>query len=324
MSSAQPDATVKAELQELPIESIRANPRNPRLVFPQEELDKLADSIDQEGVLVPIAVYEEGDHFVLVDGERRFRCAQILGLPTIPALVTGPRPEREVLVQMFNIHLIREPWRDMPTALALGRLIADLEESGDEPVDDKKLRDLTGLSIERVRQLRYVLQLPEEWQNYISDGTIPLNFFWELKRNVVDLLAKQRPKLYEELGGGTPISEAFVNKRLDGVITDTVGLRKVRPIINFAASDAGDSEEPSILDANIRELVSNADLSIDDVYEDTVQIMVEADKLERRTRAMVASFERLLQKARTPAEKEYVLGIGREFSSQLAQTLANR
>jgi ParB family chromosome partitioning protein len=320
MSAVPPEASVRAELRDLPIESIRPNARNPRLLFPQDELDRLADSIDQEGILVPIAVYEEGEHYVLVDGERRFRCAQMLGLTTIPALVTAPRPERDVLVQMFNIHLIREPWRDMPTALALGRLIKDLEASG-ETVEDKTLRDLTGLSIERVRQLRYVLTLPQEWQDYIADGTIPLNFFWELKRNVVDVLSKHRPALYEELGGDDAISEAFVNKRLDGVITDTVGLRKVRPIINFAAGDAGGDTEASILDESIRDLITNPDLSIDEVYEDTVQIMVEADKLERRTRSMLASFERLMHKARTDEELEYVRGIGTAFVKELGRLL---
>ena len=320
MSAVQPEAPVKAELRELPIDAIRANNRNPRLIFPQDELDRLADSIDQEGILVPIAVYEDGDHYVLVDGERRFRCAQMLGLTTVPALITAPRPEREVLVQMFNIHLIREPWRDMPTALALGRLIGDLEAAG-EPVEDKTLRDLTGLSIERVRQLRFVLTLPQEWQDFIGDGTIPLNFFWELKRNVVDVLAKHRPALFEELGGGDAIAEAFVNKRLDGVITDTVGLRKMRPIVAFASDDAGSGTEPSIIDQSIRDLITNPDLTIDDVYEDTVQIMVEADKLERRTRSMIASFERLLNKARTDEERQYIRGIGAVFLKELGRVL---
>jgi len=91
---------------------ILPNKNNPRLEFPQDELDRLADSIDQEGILVPIVVYEKNQKFVLVDGERRFLCARELGLETIPALITSERTERDVLQQMFNIHLIREPWRD--------------------------------------------------------------------------------------------------------------------------------------------------------------------------------------------------------------------
>lgn len=320
MSSARADADPKTGLLELPIDRIRPNEGNPRLVFPQDELDRLAESIDKEGILVPIVVYPKDDHFVLVDGERRFKVAQILGLDQVPAVITVERSEEETLVQMFNIHLIREPWRDMPTAKALERLIASLEESGQD-VSDKVLRDKTGLSIERVRQLRYVLELPKDWQGYISDGTIPLNWFWELKRNVIDFMAKQRPSLLAELGPDE-VASAFVEKRLDGVITDTVGLRKVRPIIAFAAADAESSASgTSFLDQTIRDLVRNPELSIDEAYEDTVQIMVEADKLERRTRAMLASFERLLQRARSPEEKNHVRSIGEAFVKSLRSIL---
>jgi ParB family transcriptional regulator, chromosome partitioning protein len=323
MSVSPPKPSPQPTLLVLPVDSIRPNSNNPRLVFPQDELDRLADSIDQEGILVPIAVYRDGDGYVLVDGERRFKCAQILGLTQVPALITAQRPEHEVLVQMFNIHLIREPWRDHPTALALGRLVESLVADRDDGaiVEDKELKELTGLSIERVRQLRFVLTLPPAWQDYIADGTIPLNFFWELKRNIVDPLARTRPTLHAELGGSDAIAEAFVQKRLDGVITDTVGLRKVRPIINFAAEDAGSADAASILDENIRDLVRTPDLNIDDVYEDTVQIMVEADKLERRTRSMISSFDRLLQKARTDDDRQYVLTIGRSFLADLRAIL---
>jgi len=319
--SVLPEAAAAApRLEQLQLASIRPNAANPRLVFPQDELDRLAESIDQEGILVPIVVYPEDDHFVLVDGERRFRCAQMLGLEFVPALITSERPERDVLLQMFNIHLIREPWRDMPTAKALGRLVADLESKG-EDTSDARLRDLTGLSVERVKQLRYVLTLPEDWQEYISGGVIPLNFFWELKRNVLDALERHRPALVEELGE-TFIATAFVEKRLDGVLTDTVGLRKVRPIINFAKADAdSNTSGTSVLDNNLRALITNPDLTIDEVYEDTVQIMVEADKLERRTRSMLASFERLLQKARTEEERTQVREIGEAFLVDLTALL---
>lgn len=320
MCAARSDATATARLKELSVDEIDPNKRNPRLVFPQAELDRLAESIDHEGILVPIVVFPKGDRYVLVDGERRFRCALILGLPTVPALITSERSEREVLVQMFNIHLVREAWRDIPTARAMQHLEQHLIADGQAPVTDQRLRDETGLSLERVRRLRYVLSLPLEWQDYISDGTIPLNFFWELKTNVVDALARYRPRLLDELGAQR-ILAAFVEKRLDGVITDTVGLRKVRPIIHYAAADAGESDNPSVLDKTIRDLVEDPTLTVDEAYEDTVQIMVEADKLGRRTRSMVASFERLLGKARNGEERDIVQSIGEQLVNDLTAVL---
>ena len=310
-----------AELRELKISDVVPNDANPRLDFPQDELDRLTGSIDQEGVLVPIVVYPRGDRYVLVDGERRYRCSRDLGHVTIPALITKERSEREVLQQMFNIHLIREPWRDIPTAKALQRLAREIEELEGREANDSELRDLTGLSMERVRQLRYVVTLPDEWQNYIREETIPLNFFWELKKNVVDALRRKRPAILDEFGEDR-VNAAFVQKRLDQVITDTVSLRKVSPIIKFAAQDAeenGTGKSP--IDASIRELIEKPDATIDDAYEDTVQMMVEVDKLGRRTSSMIAVFSRLLSQTAGTADNDEVKRLGHNLIAQLAALL---
>lgn len=314
----EPSTNVTAELRELNVSDVIPNDRNPRLDFPQDELDRLTDSIELEGVLVPIVVYERDGKFVLVDGERRYRCVRDLGHSKIPAVITTERSEREVLQQMFNIHLIREPWRDIPTAKALQRLADEIGASTGQEPNDTELRNLTGLSIERVRQLRYVVKLPDEWQDYIREETIPLNFFWELKKNVIDGLRKNRPEILEHYGE-KQVSSAFVQKRLDQVITDTVSLRKMSPIIKFAAHDAeSNGTGESSLDDSIRELIESPAATIEDAYEDTVQMMVEVDKLGRRTSTMVAVFSRLLtQTAGSPDEAE-VRRLGRDLVSQIS------
>lgn len=312
----------KAYLTELQIDQVEPNEHNPRLDFPQSELDRLAESIDLEGILVPIVVYPKGDdNFVLVDGERRFKCALALGMQVVPALVTPERPEQEVLLQMFNIHLIREPWRDVPTALALGQLADSLSSSEGEEPSDSRLAELTGLSVERVRQLRYVVTLPEEWQAYIRSGQIPLNFFWELKRNVIDQLKSRRPELLRELGEDA-VRSAFVQKRLDSVITDTVSLRKVAPIIKFAEQEAESGDRTRVdVDQTLRDLIVRADATIDDAYDDTVQMLVEVDKLGRRTASMVAAFRRLLSQAESPEDRQSIITLGKEFISGLTAVL---
>ena len=326
--SARTDSTpdsnahnVTAELRELNISDVVPNDANPRLDFPQDELDRLTGSIDLEGVLVPIVVYPRGDKFVLVDGERRYRCARDLGHSKIPALITTERTEREVLQQMFNIHLIREPWRDIPTAKALQRLANEIEESEGREPNDAELRDLTGLSTERVRQLRYVVTLPDEWQDYIREETIPLNFFWELKKNVIDALRKNRPAIIDEFGEDR-INNAFVQKRLDQVITDTVSLRKVSPIIKFAAQDAAENGTgESTIDGSIRDLIEKPDATIEDAFEDTVQMMVEVDKLGRRTSSMMAVFSRLLSQTAGTPDNDEVKRLGRDLIAQLGALL---
>lgn len=310
-----------AELRELNISDVVPNAANPRLDFPQDELDRLTGSIDQEGVLVPIVVFPRGDKYVLVDGERRYRCARDLGHEAIPALITKERSEREVLQQMFNIHLIREPWRDIPTAKALQRLAKEIEDQEGREANDAELRDLTGLSTERIRQLRYVVTLPDEWQNYIREEMIPLNFFWELKKNVVDALKSKRPAILDEFGEDN-VRAAFVQKRLDQIITDTVSLRKVSPIIKFAAQDAeknGTGE--SSIDDSIRDLIKKPDSTIEDAYEDTVQMMVEVDKLGQRTSSMIAVFSRLLSQTAGTQDNDEVKRLGRDLIARLTKLL---
>jgi ParB family chromosome partitioning protein len=322
MSASHPDQGQRFHgLANVEVGRIKPNPNNPRLIFPQEELDRLAESIATEGVLVPIVVFKQGKEYVLIDGERRFKCALTLGLETIPAVVTEEKSDRDNLVQMFNIHLVREPWQDMPTAWALEKLVKELESEQGKPVTDSQLSDTTGLSKERIQRLRHALELPKQYQKYISDGTIPLNWFWELKRNVIEPLAKERPNVMKDFTA-KGITRAFVDKRLRGLIPDTVSLRDVRPIINFAAKDAEENPRgSSILDKTIRELITDPDLTIQMAYEDTVQIMVEADKLERQTKNMLTTFQRLLGRVRTPKERNHVVRIGKAFLEGLRRLI---
>jgi ParB family transcriptional regulator, chromosome partitioning protein len=106
----------------VPPDQIEINPENSREHFPPEELDKLAESIDDKGILVPLSVYKKPnaeDRYVLVDGERRWRCAKTLGLEEVPIIII-PKPDKtENLLTMFHIHLVRKAWDEMPTVAAL-------------------------------------------------------------------------------------------------------------------------------------------------------------------------------------------------------------
>lgn len=309
--SHEPNRT--GALQHIATSRIGENPRNPRILFTEEEMAQLTESIANEGVLVPIVVFQENDQFVLIDGERRWRCATDLGLPEVPAIIVDPPDERQTLVQMFNIHMVRQSWADMPTAWALQRL---MEQTG--TASNRELSDLTGLSAERLKRLRHALELPEDYQGYIHDGVIPLNFFWELKRNVIDPLARQRPRLAAEFAENE-VLDAFVQKRLNAITTDTVSLRDIRPIISLAAEDAGEAEADSVLDEALRELIRNPVATIRDAYEDTVMVIVEADKLQRRSDNMLKAFARLLDRARSDEERSYVTEVATGLIGSLTE-----
>src|SRR6516165_8770935 len=71
-----------------PIENLRPNPRNPRRMFTDEELDELSNSIRERGIIQPIVVRAlQGDNFEIIAGERRWRAAQRAGLHDVPIAV---------------------------------------------------------------------------------------------------------------------------------------------------------------------------------------------------------------------------------------------
>lgn len=113
-------------LQDIPVEHIRPNPLQPRQTFVEEELEELANSIREHGILQPVVVSRqpEAGAYQLIVGERRWRAAQHAGLATIPALVrsTGSREALEIaLVE----NLQRTNLSPLETAEAYAALISE-------------------------------------------------------------------------------------------------------------------------------------------------------------------------------------------------------
>ncbi|WP_308515158.1 ParB/RepB/Spo0J family partition protein [Sphingomonas flavescens] len=74
-------------VREIDLAEIKPSPTQPRVHFDEEALDELAESIRQRGVLQPILLRAEGDGYIIVAGERRWRAAQRARIHTIPAIV---------------------------------------------------------------------------------------------------------------------------------------------------------------------------------------------------------------------------------------------
>ena len=156
-------------LQEIAPEKIKRNQDNPRIFFRDEEMDTLTASIKRYGIQVPITVYKEGSHYVLLDGERRWRCARKLNLSTIPALV-APKPTRlRNLLLMFNIHALREQWDYLTIARKVPDVISlfEKENKGRRPTEIE-LSELTGLTRGQIRRCRYLLDLPAKYREMLE------------------------------------------------------------------------------------------------------------------------------------------------------------
>src|SRR4030066_2384604 len=77
-------------------DTIKQNKDNPRIIFNQKKLDELKKSIFELGILQPLVVFKESeelDNYILIDGERRWRCARELNIKQVPVFVHG-KPTR--------------------------------------------------------------------------------------------------------------------------------------------------------------------------------------------------------------------------------------
>ena len=106
---------------ELKISHIVPDENQPRRKFNQEQLDALADSIREHGVLQPIVVTKEGDKYKIVAGERRWRASQIAGLDKIPAIVRTLDAQKRLEMSLIE-NVQREDLNAIETATAYAKL----------------------------------------------------------------------------------------------------------------------------------------------------------------------------------------------------------
>src|SRR6185295_18652082 len=157
-------SAANAKLLPVPVDKIERNPDNPRIVFRPNELEDLQESIHLYGVQVPISVYRESGRFVLIDGERRWKCALKLNLHTIPALVQDKPDALENLLLMFNIHALREQWDLLTIALKLPKIIELLRTKSKHDPTVKELSEHTGLNRGLIQRCRLLMNLPDKYK----------------------------------------------------------------------------------------------------------------------------------------------------------------
>src|ERR1051325_10205504 len=181
-----------ATLTDIPVDRIVRNPENPRIIFRPKELDDLLKSIKRRGVQVPISVYKDGNKYVLIDGERRWKCSLKLNRKTIPALIQDRPDPLSNLLLMFNIHSLREQWDLLTIAVKLPRIIDLLEEQSGKRPTEAELSDHTSLPRSVIRRSRLLMDLP---RTYIDDILLELkkpkseqklteDFFIEMERGL--------------------------------------------------------------------------------------------------------------------------------------------
>ena len=150
-----------------PIDAIEPNPYQPRQDFSTQELEEMAGSIREKGILTPLLVSRKGNTYQLIAGERRWRAAQIAGLDRIPVVVRETSPvEALELALVENIH--RKDLNPIEEALAYKRLIEEADITHDE-VAKRIGKDRT-----TVTNLLRLLKLPKTIQKDLINGRISM------------------------------------------------------------------------------------------------------------------------------------------------------
>lgn len=150
------------------IEYIEANPFQPRAWFSPSELNELAESIRQYGVIQPITIRKtEVNKYQLISGERRLRASQLAGLTEIPAFIRTANDEQMLEMALVE-NIQREDLNPLEIALTYQRLIEECQISQEE------LSQRVGKDRSTVSNYIRLLKLPHEVQVAIRDRLISM------------------------------------------------------------------------------------------------------------------------------------------------------
>jgi ParB family chromosome partitioning protein len=280
-------SAAEAKLQQIPIEEIDRNPENPRLVFRSGELEELLESIRIYGVQVPISVFREHGRYVLIDGERRWRCALKLNYNTIPALVQQKPTVLENLLLMFNIHALREQWDLLTIALKLPRIIQLLTDEFSKAPTEREISEKSGLGRAIIRRSKLLMNLPQRYKDQIltelekpkSQQKITEDLFIELER----ALTTAERSMPDVVGNRDRARRVLLKKFKSGIINNRVAFRDMARIAR-AERVGGDVATAA---RELGKLLTDNDYSIERAYENSVGNLYTERNIETRVSTLL-------------------------------------
>lgn len=276
----------KSELKQIPVDSIDRNPENPRLVFRPREMAQLLDSIQRLDVQVPVSVFKAGNRFVLIDGERRWRCSIKLNRKTIPAVIQERPNQLENLLLMFNIHALREQWDLLTISLKLPRVIELLTRRLSREPKDREIARETGLNLAVITRSKLLMALPAHHRQTIlkelhkpkAQQKLTEDFFIEMER-ALKTVERAMPEVLNGIGKERA-RENLIEKYTKGTISNIVHLRQLARIAR-AERVAADMDRAA---SALKSALTRNSVSIEKAYADSVGFAyAERDVVTRAT-----------------------------------------
>ena len=259
-------------------------------------MESLLVSIDKHGIQVPLSVYEDGDEYRLIDGERRWRCALKLNLQTVPALVQDKPSPLDNLLLMYNIHALREQWDYYTIASKLTRVIDLFEEERGSQPNEIELSEATGLSRGQIRRCRLLLDLPSRFKDMLlrelelpkSQQKLSEDFFIEMER-ALRTVVKRIPEYETSIDA---IRDTLVKKFRKGTISAVTDFRQLSKIAT-AVDSLGIAQRSA--KTTLDKIFDPEDpITIRQAYQNTVEFEYDEKKARRHAESLSAFFEEML------------------------------
>lgn len=275
------DYGVKAiRVKSLPTEKLKPNPHNPRMLFDREDLHILRESIARVGILVPLTVYQEQRtrDYVILDGQRRWMCAQKVGLREIPVNEVAEPTLVQNIVTMFQIHKLRKDWELMPTALKLELLMRELGEK-----NAKRLAELTGLAEAVVVRCKKLLSYSKRCQDMMLDADpekrVKADFFIELYPVRNDREVRKFSWFNKD-----KFTDDMLKKADAKGIKAVTDFRLVKQYINNAVK----AKKTAAISKRLREFAEQPSLTPDHLNIESAKVTAEAKKVLRSVEGLYA------------------------------------
>ncbi|MBQ9960635.1 MAG: ParB/RepB/Spo0J family partition protein [Firmicutes bacterium] len=251
-----------AKISEIPLSQIEANSEQPRKNFDDLSLAELTASVKEYGILQPIILSREGERYIIIAGERRYRAATLAGLEKIPAIIKNLENKEAALIALVE-NVQREDLNYLEEARAYKKLMDDFNLTQSE-IAEKVSKQQSTIS-NKIR----LLSLPEDLQEQLINNRLTERHARALlkikddatRQKVINrvinnnLNVKQTEKLIEEVAKKT--DEAERKRRKINYISYKIYINTLRKAYNqikemennakFIQEDKGDTLEIKII-----------------------------------------------------------------------------
>lgn len=149
----------------VPLNMIKSNVEQPRKAFDNERIIELSESIKQHGIIQPLIVKQDGENYIIVAGERRWRAAKLIGIKEIPVIIMN-LTDKEVLEVSLIENIQREDLNPIEEAIAYKKLLSDFN------ITQEELSKRMGKSRTAITNVIRLTNLDSRVQQYLIEGIL--------------------------------------------------------------------------------------------------------------------------------------------------------